>query len=52
MVLRWIAVALVEVSKTFRKLRGYQAMPKLVAALRAHEATLDPKSVDHSIEAA
>jgi transposase-like protein len=52
MVLRWVAVALVEVSKTFRKLSGYKAMPKLVDALRAHEATIDPKSVDHSIEAA
>ena len=25
MVLRWLAVALVEASKTFRKLRGYKA---------------------------
>jgi transposase-like protein len=52
MVLRWLAVALVEVSKTFRKLRGYKAMPMLLAALRAHEATLNPNTVDQSTEAA
>ena len=48
MVLRWVALALDEASKTFRKLRGYEAMPKLVAALRAHDAQLDTKSVDGS----
>jgi transposase-like protein len=52
MVLRWVAVALVEVSKTFRKLRGYKAMPQLLAALRAHDASLHSKSVDASHEAA
>lgn len=52
MVLRWVAVALVETSKTFRKLRGYVAMPKLVAALRNHDATLSSKPVDDSQEAA
>ena len=52
MVLRWVALALVEASKTFRKLRGYEAMPKLVAALRAHDAQLDTKSVDGSKRAA
>jgi hypothetical protein len=41
-----------EASKTFRKLRGYQAMPKLIAGLRAHDAQLDPKSVDGSKRAA
>lgn len=52
MVLRWVALALDEASKTFRKLRGYEAMPKLVAALRAHDAQLDTKSVDGSKRAA
>jgi transposase-like protein len=52
MVLRWVAVALVETAKTFRKLRGFVGMPKLVAALRAHEATLGSKAVDASEEAA
>jgi putative transposase len=52
MVLRWVAIALVEASKTFRKLRGHAGMPKLVAALKAHDATIDPKSVDRAMEAA
>lgn len=50
MVLRWVAVALVETAKTFRRLRGHAGMPKLVAALRAHDATLKP--VDAKKEAA
>lgn len=52
MVLRWVAVALVETAKTFRKLRGFVGMAKLVAALRAHDATLNSKAVDASTEAA
>jgi transposase-like protein len=40
MVLRWVAASLGEAGKTFRKLRGYKGMPKLVAALRTHDATL------------
>ncbi|MDP9037401.1 MAG: hypothetical protein M3O50_21595 [Myxococcota bacterium] len=52
MVLRWVAVALVETSKTFRKLRGYAAMPKLVASLRAHDATLNSATVDALEQAA
>ena len=52
MVLRWLAVSLVEAAKTFRKLRGYTAMPKLVAALRAHDAKLTPTVVDAKNKAA
>ncbi|HEV2983455.1 MAG TPA: IS256 family transposase [Vicinamibacterales bacterium] len=52
MVLRWVAVALVETAKTFRKLRGHVGMPKLVAALRAHDGALSSTSVDASKEAA
>jgi transposase-like protein len=52
MVLRWLAVALIEASKTFRKLRGYKGMPKLVAALRAHDAKLTPTVVDAKEKAA
>ena len=37
-----------EASKTFRKLRGYTAMPELVAALRAHDIKLEPKALDDS----
>jgi putative transposase len=52
MVLRWLAVSLVEPSKTFRKLRGHAGMPKLVAALRAHDAKLTPRVVDEKRKAA
>lgn len=52
MVLRWLAVALLETSKTFRKLRGYKGMPKLLAALRAHDAKLSPTDVDAKENAA
>ena len=46
MVMRWLAIAVIEASKTFRKLRGHKGMPKLVAALRAHDAKLKPTVVD------
>lgn len=52
MVLRWLAVALIEASKTFRKLRGHAGMPKLIAALRAHDAKLTPAIVDVKEKAA
>jgi putative transposase len=52
MVLRWLAVALGEASKTFRKLRGHAGMPKLIAALRAHDAKLKPAAVDATEKAA
>jgi putative transposase len=52
MVLRWVAVALDEAAKTFRKLRGHHGMPKLVGALRHHDAQLNTKSVDDSKKAA
>jgi transposase-like protein len=52
MVLRWLAVAVVEVTKTFRKLRGHKGMPKLLAALRAHDAKLTPEVVDVNEKAA
>lgn len=52
MVVRWLALALNEASKTFRKLRGYKGMPKLLAALRAHDQTITPSTVDAATEAA
>ena len=52
MVLRWVALALSEASKTFHKLRGHKGMPILVAALRAHDLMLDPKVVDQASTAA
>lgn len=52
MVRRWVAVGLVEAQKTFRKLRGHKNMPKLVAALRAHDAKVNPSAVDATRKAA
>jgi hypothetical protein len=52
MVLRWLSLALDEASKTFRKLRGYKGMPKLVAALRARDENIKPSTVDDSTKAA
>jgi transposase-like protein len=40
MVLRWVAIGLQEATKGFRRLKGAKGMPKLVAALRAHDARL------------
>jgi putative transposase len=52
MAMRWVAAALVEASKTFRKLRGYKGMPILIAALREHDQLIKPASVDASKKAA
>lgn len=52
MVMRWLALALDEASKTFRKLRGHAGMPRLVAALRAHDDALEPASIDAARKAA
>jgi transposase-like protein len=41
MVLRWVAIGLQEATKGFRRLKGHEGMPKLVAALRAHDARLE-----------
>ena len=37
MVLRWAAAAALDSEKRFRRLKGYNAMPILLAALRNHE---------------
>lgn len=41
MILRWVAAAVIERSKTFRRLRGHKGMHALVAFLRANDARLD-----------
>jgi putative transposase len=40
MIVRWVASALREADKTFRRLRGHKDMPPLVAALEKHQAGL------------
>ena len=41
MMLRWCAASVLDASTRFRRIKGHAEMPKLVAALRAHEETLD-----------
>jgi transposase-like protein len=41
MILRWTAAGVLEAERNFRKVAGYRALPKLVAALRAHDAEID-----------
>jgi len=40
MIVRWVASALREADKKFRKLKGHKDMPRLIAALEAHQAQL------------
>jgi putative transposase len=47
MILRWTAAGVLEAERHFRKVAGYRALPKLVAALRAHDAAL---ARAHSVE--
>jgi transposase-like protein len=41
MMLRWCAASVLDASTRFRRIKGHREMPKLLAALRAHEGTLD-----------
>ncbi len=54
MVLRWTAARVLEAQRHFRKLAGYRALPKLIAALRTHHSALDPtnKKIDGAKAAA
>ena len=53
MILRWTAAGVLDAEHHFRKIAGYRALPKLVAALRAHDAALDrQRRVDNRKQAA
>jgi hypothetical protein len=53
MILRWTAAGVLDAERNFRKIAGYRALPKLVAALRAHDAELDrQRRVDNHKQAA
>ncbi len=41
MIMRWVAAAVIEHAKGFRRLRGHKGMPVLVAALRNNDLTID-----------
>lgn len=51
MVERWVGAALLERSKSFRRLRGYKGMPALIAVLKRNDARFDAP-VDHVAEVA
>lgn len=51
MILRWVAASALDRQKTFRRLRGYRAMPTLVAFLRRHDARLHT-DIDQATEVA
>lgn len=40
MILRWTAAGVLEAERNFRKIAGYRALPRLVAALRAHDSAI------------
>ena len=45
MILRWVGAALTEVQKGFRRVRGHDDLPKLVAALTHHAVEGDQQKV-------
>lgn len=49
MALRWVATAALESARGFRRLRGHSDMPRLVRALRAHDAALDDANTGASV---
>ena len=53
MILRWTAAGVLEAERHFRKVAGYQALPRLVAALRAHDAAINrPRQLESGKRAA
>jgi putative transposase len=41
MMLRWCGISVLDAASRFRRIKGHAEMPKLLAALAAHEGTLD-----------
>lgn len=53
MILRWTAAGVLEAERHFRKVAGYRALPKLVAALHSHDVAIDrARGVDNRKHAA
>ena len=53
MILRWTAAGVLEAERSFRKIAGYRGLPKLVAALRAHDLAIHrERRVDNGKKAA
>jgi transposase-like protein len=45
MALRWVAASALEASRGFRRLKGHKSIPRLVAALRAHDETINVDNI-------
>ena len=53
MILRWTAAGVLEAERHFRKVAGFRGIPKLNAALRAHDAAISrQRRVDNQPQAA
>jgi len=53
MILRWTAAGVLEAERHLRKVAGFQSIPKLSAALRAHDAAINRRrGVDNRQQAA
>ena len=53
MILRWTAAGVLEAERHFRKIAGYRALPRLAAALHAHDVAIDrARGVDNRKQAA
>jgi putative transposase len=53
MILRWTAAGVLEAERSFRKIAGYRGLPKLAAALRAHDLAINrERRVDNGKKAA
>ena len=48
MALRWVATGALEVSRGFRRLKGYREMPKLIAALRMLDNKIKQNKLKHA----
>jgi hypothetical protein len=46
MILRWTAAGILEAERSFRKVAGYRALPKLVVALHDHDAAINGRVVN------
>lgn len=49
---RWCAAGMLEAERSFRRVKGYKQMPRLVAALHRHVEIVTAKKYDHETIAA
>lgn len=52
MILRWSAAGVLDAERGFRRLKGYEEMSKLIAALQMHEAKLNGTASDSAVAVA